>query len=122
YVRLDERLRENGIALPALPEWDDSPSSVNAMATFERVIEEAVTGPSGTVYFAHLLIPHGPYAYDRGCGLRGDFSTWLSNHPPYRRASNEQERAQRYAAYFEQLRCMQVKLRELFDALEAAGL
>lgn len=122
YVRLDERLRENGIALPALPEWDDSPSSVNAMATFERVIEEAVTGPSGTVYFAHLLIPHGPYAYDRGCGLRGDFSTWLSNHPPYRRASNEQERAQRYAAYFEQLRCVQVKLRELSDALEAAGL
>jgi arylsulfatase A-like enzyme len=67
------------------------------------------------------LIPHGPYAYDRECRLRLDVNSWLSNRPPFRRENSESEWQLSYAAYFEQLRCMQAKLQQLFDGLRAAG-
>jgi hypothetical protein len=121
YVRLDQRLQAYGLHLPRLPKWDDGPGPMNAMATFDRVIEDATSGPDGTAYFAHLLIPHGPYAYDRECRLRPHVNSWLSNRPPFRRENSESERQLSYAAYFEQLRCMQAKLQQLFDGLRASG-
>jgi hypothetical protein len=121
YVRLDQRLQDHGIRLPALPKWDDGPGPINAMVTFDRVIDDVTTGPTGTVYFAHLLIPHGPYAYDRDCRLRPDVNSWLSNRPPFRRENSESEWRASYADYFEQLRCMEMKLQQLFDGLKEAG-
>lgn len=121
YVRLNQRLQAHGVHLPELPKWDDGPGPMNAMVTFDRIIEDATSGPDGTAYFAHLLIPHGPYAYDRSCRLRPDVTNWLSNRPPFRRENSERERGLSYAAYFGQLRCMQVKLQQLFDGLRATG-
>lgn len=120
YVRAGQWLQAHGIRLPGLLEWD-SPSSINAMAAFDRIAEEVTTGPDGTAYFAHLLIPHGPYVFDRECRLRGNFSSWMSNRPPYRRDNDEGERALRYRNYFDQVHCMQRRLQSLFDGLKAAG-
>lgn len=122
YARRGPDLRGLGIDLPPLLEWDDSPSSLNAMAAFDRMVDQLAAGTAGKLYFAHLLLPHGPYAFDAQCRLRSEFSSWASNRPPYRKANSEDERSLRYQLYFDQVRCMQRRLQALFDRLRSAGL
>src|SRR3546814_20459356 len=71
YVRLAEHRRDAVFHLPELPKWDDGPSSANAMIAFDRIIADVATGADGTAYFAHLLIPHGPYIQDRTSVVTG---------------------------------------------------
>jgi hypothetical protein len=121
YARL-ERSEENGNGLlPRLPVWDAGPSPINGMAAFDSFMEKAVSGGDGRLYFAHLLFPHGPYAYNADCKLRGSPVTWANHRPAYQRSSSEAERATSYALYFEQLRCTMRRLQRFFDRLKAAG-
>src|SRR3546814_19924785 len=80
-------------SLPELPKWDDGPSSANAMIAFDRVIADVAAGADGTAYFAHLLIPHGPYIHRSDCSLRSDVNGWLSNRPPFRREMSEDRKS-----------------------------
>jgi arylsulfatase A-like enzyme len=64
----------------------------------------------GNVYFAHLLLPHYPYAYDANCRLL----RWRNWEKPFagRQLSNRQH------AYYAQVRCTMSKVRELLAALD----
>src|SRR3546814_746830 len=121
YVRLAEHRRDAVFHLPELPKWDDGPSSANAMIAFDRIIADVATGADGTAYFAHLLIPHGPYIHRSDCSLRSDVNGWLSNRPPFRREMSESGRRRSHAAHFEQMQCVQQKLGRLFQQMKAAG-
>lgn len=117
YARFD---RAQGGSLPDLPEWDAGPSSMNAMLALDRFIEEAGSGEGNRLYFAHLLLPHGPYAFDAACRLRSDSSTWANHRPPFMKDSTETQRTRSYRYYFEQVRCLKTRLQALFDRLRAA--
>lgn len=121
YVKLAQDLRNYDLHLPDLPKWDDGPGSVNAVIAFDHIVADVVKGPHGTVYFAHLLVPHGPYTHRSDCSLRDDVNDWRSNRPPFRRANSESERQRSYADYFDQMQCVQQKLAGLFEQLKAAG-
>lgn len=121
YVRAAQWLRPRAGVLPELPKWDDGPGSINASAAFDRLVDDVVSAPNGTAYFAHFLLPHGPYVFHSDCQIRRNANGWLSNRPPFRRENSQTERAASYAAYFEQLQCVQKKLGSLFDRLKEAG-
>ena len=47
---------------------------------FERIGDDILRHPRGHAFFAHLLLPHYPYVFDRRCELRSSTSDWLTNH------------------------------------------
>ncbi|MGH8235477.1 MAG: hypothetical protein ACREXP_00465 [Steroidobacteraceae bacterium] len=92
---------------------------------FERLSDDILRHPRGHAFFAHLLMPHYPYIFDRRCKLRPHTSDWLTN----RIASTDllvyntvDSRAQKYGRYAEQVRCMLTLIDGLLDDLESRGL
>ncbi len=121
YVRLRDYAENIGVALPAIMAWDGSAASINAMSAFEAFRQKVIAAPSGTAHFAHLLLPHGPYVFDRNCNLRVPAFGWLSNQPLHRKSNTPAGREQRYGQYFAQVKCTLRRLGTLFDDLKAAG-
>jgi hypothetical protein len=92
---------------------------------FERLGDDIVRHPRGHAFFAHLVLPHYPYAFDRRCELRPHAADWGTN----RIASTDplvyntkESRAQKYELYADQVRCVLKLLDGLFGDLERRGL
>lgn len=91
----------------------------------ERLSDDIDRHPRGHAFFAHLLLPHYPYVFDRRCELRSSTSDWLSNHIAstdvlvYNTADS---RAQKYERYADQVRCVLTLLDHLLDDLDRRGL
>jgi hypothetical protein len=91
----------------------------------DRISDDIMRHPRGHAFFAHLLLPHYPYVFDRSCELRSSTSDWLTN----RISSTDvlvyntvASRAQKYERYAEQTRCLLTLIDGLFDELESRGL
>ncbi len=110
-----------------LPEWRfarESLSPIPAMVLFERVIKEVAEIQRGTLIFAHVLLPHNPYAYAADCTLLPVGRPWLQNCDPdlpLPLCNTVASRALRYEGYLDQLDCANKKLEELFDGMKRAG-
>jgi hypothetical protein len=89
----------------------------------QRLENDLRRAEPGEAYFAHLLIPHYPYAFDESCRVRAEIDEWLYNavSPNPQTPNTEASRAQRYPRYFAQIRCQQRLLERLFDAMKQAG-
>ncbi len=110
-------------------EWDRAVSRVGPLAVLpvlQQLERELRSASRGNAYFAHLLIPHYPYVLDASCRMRAEIEQWLYNVPadasPEDAVQNsEASRAERYLRYFDQIRCQQLLVNRLFDALKDAG-
>ncbi len=118
---------------PALPEWkfqSISPSPLVSMEAVSKLSERIRSLKNGEAVFAHIILPHNPYVFDRQCRLldamrsrstdqRVGFpwgALWQVN------VSNTSEYwTFRYHAYFEQVRCIHAKLGEIFDVMRERG-
>jgi len=123
YVAASRALSKQGVPLP---EWEvgmGRVSSVSAMAAFERMQEDIQNADRGSLFFAHLLLPHYPYAYDRSCELQPNMMQWWNGFAALKvpRRNNKRSRDFRYPFYLEQMLCTQQKLAALFDALKSTG-
>lgn len=131
YVRLSpllSALRETysawqpGVGLPA---WETvgRVSAASVMPVFEALQEDLSRAGRGELHFAHLMLPHFPYAYDASCAIRPRTADWLTNgergHFPL--ANSEASRALRYERYLEQVACTHRRLGDIFDAMQSAG-
>jgi hypothetical protein len=95
-----------------VPAWRWQPPSFGPLlvpTVFERLSDDVLGHPRGHAFFAHLILPHYPYVFDRRCTLRPRTSEWLTN----RIASTDplvyntaDSRAQKYERYVEQVRCV----------------
>ena len=96
--------------------------SLRAMDTMSLLTEEVARSRSGQLFFAHLLLPHLSYIYDANCDER-DPADW---EPAYDREplppNTMQSRAQRYALYLEQVRCLYKRLDAMFRRWQEAGI
>jgi hypothetical protein len=111
-----------------LPEWDWQPPSFGPLRVpdvFERLTDDILQHPRGHAYFAHLILPHYPYVFDGRCTLRSRTSDWLTN----RISSTDplvyntvDSRAEKYAHYVEQSRCVLTMLDGLLAHLDRRGL
>lgn len=79
--------------------------------------------PQGTLFFAHLLLPHEPYVWDSSCQLRTDAAQWKNRrlHDNFDAIGTKEYRDGAYADYFDQIRCVTRKLDELFTSMEEAN-
>jgi hypothetical protein len=93
------------------------------LPALQRLESDLRRAQPGQAYFAHLLIPHYPYVLDERCAVRGSIEEWLYNGADQAAAepNTDAQRAERYRRYFAQLRCQQILLGRLFDALRQAG-
>lgn len=83
------------------------------------LIEEILAAKRPTLFFAHILCPHGPYLYKADGTLRAP-REWTHDQD-YQRLERPDYRA-RYARYGEQVQFLQTQLSYLFSELNARGL
>jgi hypothetical protein len=108
-----------------LPAWDTlgRVSAASAMSAIEELKSDLSVAAAGELHFAHLMLPHFPYAFDETCEIRPSTADWLSNsaagHFPF--ANSAESRALRYDRYLEQVACTHRKLDEIFQAMQRAG-
>jgi hypothetical protein len=88
-------------------------SSAGALVAFDRLIADLRDARPGEAYFAHLLLPHYPYATDRDCVLKSTGS-WQMRRSPIA------SRQERQLAYLDQLRCATAKVALALEALAAS--
>jgi hypothetical protein len=111
-----------------LPLWDPSTAMVGpipVLPLFDRIANDVETNGGGTVYFAHLLIPHSPYLLDEDCRVKPDTDEWRTRRNPElpsALANTPESRAATYTAYIAQLRCANHLLAGFFERLDEAGL
>ncbi|MDA0662510.1 MAG: hypothetical protein O3B08_06710 [Proteobacteria bacterium] len=117
---IDTWLSGHGIALPALHLWHGRVGPLAVAPTFDRLIRDVSGAAGGTVFFAHLLMPHYPYVYDTACAVRSPISSWRLRHDGNLGNSPESRRLS-YAQYFAQVGCVEKRLAELFSALKRAN-
>ena len=105
--------RRFGISLPIVQMLQQTGTSpLNGMTTMEWTIDEARALTPGRAIFAHVLLPHYPYVYDRDCSIKR-FSKWLGR-------GSVAPRSARYAAYFDQVACATRKVEDMLSAVAAS--
>jgi hypothetical protein len=102
------------------PAWPQEPrvGPLPVAPVIEQLRRDLASDARGTAFVAHLLHPHFPYVYDASCAVRPDPASWLhytSGDVEAPRRNSEASRAERYARYFEQVRCLNRRLAEIFD-------
>lgn len=133
-VRLSNQAYERGSDLISagtglqLPRWQWKPPILGPLPVprvVERLARDIQAHPRGHAFFAHLLVPHYPYVFDRNCALRSQTSDWLANRidsPDELVYNTADSRAQRYERYLEQVRCVMTMVDGLLAGLERRGL
>ena len=108
-----------------LPPWNwerNRLSPVSSMAALQRVAQDLSRAQRGEAVFAHLLLPHYPYVYDRNCGVRPP-REWLERKDradaPAGSVNSAAGRELRYRQYAEQVECVQRQLDQLIRVIPA---
>lgn len=116
-------MADAGITLPAWPFRAARMSTVSSRQMLPILEEELSKARAGSLYFAHLLVPHFPYAYDRHCRLRPSPVEWLTYKAPSLRPTRNSRgtRAERYPLYLEQVECTTRLVSEMLRRLFAGG-
>lgn len=92
-------------------------------AIFEKILQDIDRRPRGVVYFAHVLFPHGPYAYESDCRLDYEHEPWERFERMEDEIFMRQEvRDQRYRLYLRQTQCALASLEKFYSELRAKGL
>lgn len=109
------------IELPYLA-WNQNQTSVLAVpALFDQLATDIISHPQGRVYFAHLLLPHSPYIFNKTCGPNPNTNDWLINYD-LGKGNTRERRTVRYRLYEAQLTCEYALLRNFFERLKKAGI
>lgn len=112
-----------GIAAP-LWKWANPQVGVAPSLVFERLESDVADGSAGTLFFVHLLLPHGPYQFDAQCRAHEQLSSWLSRNSPEAPVGDintAASRTLRRRQYGEQVRCVMRTLEEFFVKLDQLG-
>ena len=116
YERLRRKAVRNGYHLPTWIRGSPHLWSAGGFQLLDIVARDVANAAPGDLYFAHLLVPHAPYVYDRSCDLRHPHD-W-EDRPP---SNDSHSRLHHYQLYLEQVECVQVKLHEIFEFWRREG-
>ncbi|MFT5443177.1 MAG: hypothetical protein ACI8W3_002223 [Myxococcota bacterium] len=107
YREASRELASANIHLPPWPLGAARMSTVSSMQALLNVEEDLLSLRGGSLYFAHILLPHFSYAYDKTCAMRPSPFEWLTYKAPELRPTrnNPGTRAERYPLYLEQVQC-----------------
>ncbi len=74
-------------------------SPYEALSTMARLFDDVANAPPGTAIVGHILLPHPPFALTEDCEIVA--------------AADESSRRESYQAYFRQMRCVYMSLRDM---------
>ena len=123
YVRVDKAI---DVDLPAWPTGNSRVGALALLPAMDYLESELRELKSGEFHFAHLLLPHSPYVFSADCSVKPKVRSWLATAPfeldnPMGDQNDDASRAERYGAYMAQIRCTNVLLERLFDAIRESG-
>ncbi|MCZ6526949.1 MAG: hypothetical protein O6928_10450 [Gammaproteobacteria bacterium] len=84
--------------------------------------DDLLQSSAGHVFFAHMLIPHGPFAFMHDCSVNYDSSPIIRYHWTGIEEEDPAIYEYRTMKYFEQMECALLSLRQLFDKMKKAGI
>lgn len=94
-------------------------SSVSVIPALDQLERDLSTIEPGNLYFIHLMLPHGPYAFEASCDIKPNTSDWLDKNVAA--ADTGRSQAFLYSLYLAQVECTMQKVAELLDAIERSG-
>jgi hypothetical protein len=88
---------------------------------FDRFQNDVASSPRGRAYFAHLLMPHAPYVYDRTCRETGQevVAYFLKEEQQLTGDGLDLARAAGYEAYIDQYGCLLRKVEQFLATINA---
>ena len=125
YALLKTLLSQSRVAARLIKnaEWNTRLEVANYdPALFDVLSKELDARPGGNYFYAHALIPHGPYIYQPGCTVSYDHTSLLTSartmgEPPLQGDIYEV----RTGLYFGQLDCALDTLQSLFTEMKGRG-
>lgn len=110
-----------------LPAWEldgNHPVHIATMEVIDSFTEQLKQAGPGQAFFAHLMLPHSPYGFDRDCQMELRPGHWLLSKDKRlgTRYNTQESRALRYPLYLGQMFCLQSRLETMFAILEEKGL
>ena len=103
----------------ALPQWSWGklmhPWTLNSLKALDQVWKEILGLPKGSVLFAHLILPHQPFALNADCSVRSNVKHWGVE---VRGGAKDEN----FRQYYEQLTCVYSKLESLFTEMQQKGI
>lgn len=126
YGPIQNIARRNGIMLPILPPEGFRVSSLSATKVLKGLESSVSRATAGDFIFAHVLLPHYPYAFDSDCDMRTP-DDWLSRDSrfvPGRAGfgSPVDFRHHLHQRYHQQVGCVYRVLEKIMDGINASGL
>lgn len=125
YRRIQQRPFGRRLHLPAWNTDRTLVAPVATMQTLDAMTADLAQSRRGELFFAHLLLPHFPYAYDTNCRPRPP-SEWRQraekrgvDDDGAGRTNTPESRAERYALYFQQVTCAHRMIDRLLAAIPA---
>lgn len=114
----------------AMPQWRvlhlHRIGPMGVFPVIDRMTARVAATKRGNMFFAHLMVPHEPYAVGPSCGLRRPVLEWPSHvartwdGDPVS-SNSAQSRLYAYRAYVDQVRCTLSVIERFFATMEEAG-
>lgn len=111
----------------ALPSWKWERLVVGPLLATRAVddLADAIRRtPNGRAFFAHVMVPHNSYMFDRTCAIEGNALRWRDRGDSLRRPfapNSAEDRAARYGRYLEQVECTYRFIDKVVQALGDTG-
>lgn len=130
YQSIRNAMIPYGVSLPSAT-WDrHAVTALPYLFTLDDLWENILDLPEGNAVFAHVLLPHYPYVANSDCTIKGSINEWkyssllFTPHYPFREGlhNTEDSRKTHYQEYFKQVQCTYMKLDQLFEKMEHAGI
>lgn len=109
-----------GITLPSIGLWHGRIGPIAVAPVLDEMALDLQRTSGGTLFFAHLLLPHYPYVYQPSCDLRTPLSSWKLRQRDDG-TNTAASRAERYGDYFDQVQCTLWRLATLFEVMKHSG-
>ena len=88
---------------------------LEALLALPEIFENARHAPHGTVIFAHLIIPHTPYAVDKVCKTIDGPPKYAFRNEGDGKRNSSNTRIKAYEAYIGQATCLFSELKRIFE-------
>ena len=109
--------------LPVWPIGNSHTGPLTSLPAIRNLEQDLSTLRNGEYYFAHLMLPHYPYALNADCSIKNNLEGWLYRAPRPALGSLLQQndsasRILRYTEYVRQYQCTLNIVEKLFDAIK----
>lgn len=118
YNQISSVLKDRGVSVPDLRQWDISVGPLSSLPVLDDIKDSLWTAQKGTVFFAHIVMPHEPYVFKPDCLVRRPVGFWHNGAHIQEKENFSNVRKFSYGLYADQLECVYKKIEEIIGVLK----